>query len=215
MEGFLNSFKPILQKYKIEMFLIATSLIIAVISLFIYIRSSETLKASDQEINLEKTEPLNTKIFVDISGAVEKPDLYEVSVGARLKDILILAGGLSVDADRNYFARNFNLARLINDQEKIYVPFSWEIYSGIFRENQRTLDYTSPQMINEASLPETPDMVNVNTATLEELDRLPGIGKVTAEKIITNRPYSSIDDLLNRKIVNKNVFEQIKSMIVN
>jgi len=123
----------------------------------------------------------------------------------------------TTDADKNFFARNYNLARLVNDQEKIYVPATWEINSGIFIESQRTLDYILPAEVpvnSKMAQSETiSNKLNLNTATVEELDSLPGIGQATAQKIIQNRPYKSIDELLIKKAVKKNIYENIKDLI--
>jgi len=148
---------------------------------------------------------------------VEKPGVYEVSSSARLQDALNFANGLTEEADKVFFSRNFNRARLLSDQEKIYIPFSWEISTGIFVENTRTLDYSNPVVpVNNSAITNTnqsPVIINLNTASPEELDTLPGIGAITVNKIINNRPYATIEDLLNKKIVNKGVFENIKGLI--
>ncbi|OGY23252.1 MAG: hypothetical protein A2172_02675 [Candidatus Woykebacteria bacterium RBG_13_40_15] len=60
---------------------------------------------------------------------------------------------------------------------------------------------------------EISDKININTATEKELDSLPGIGPVRAEKIIENRPYESIEDLLNKKVLGEATFENIKDKI--
>ena len=56
-------------------------------------------------------------------------------------------------------------------------------------------------------------LININTASFEELDTLPGVGKVIGQKIINNRPYSSIEELQTKKIVNKSTYEKIKDLI--
>jgi competence protein ComEA len=55
--------------------------------------------------------------------------------------------------------------------------------------------------------------VNINQATEEELDALPGVGPVTAQKIISNRPYQSVDDLVSKKAVGQSVFSKIKDQV--
>ncbi len=61
---------------------------------------------------------------------------------------------------------------------------------------------------------EAPETIDINSATIWELDELPGIGRITAQKIIDGRPYSSISALLEQKIVTKTTFEKIKASIV-
>ncbi len=200
-----------------EFFLILSALVITLVSLTIFLKTVKEPDEDDVFITKEETKtPLSQKIFIDISGAVEKPGVYEVTAGARLKDVLILAEGLSAEAERGFFSRNFNLARILTDQEKIYIPSTEEIASGIFMENQRVLNYNQPKIPDFDQLtPQTSveQKISINTASQEELDTLPGIGKVTAEKIIKNRPYSSIEELLTKKIVGKSVYDKIKDKI--
>ncbi len=199
-----------LKKYKIEAVLIIISLFIAAVSLFMF--TNITQEDIDSEILFE--EPVSGKIFVDISGAVNKPGVYELRNGSRLKDAVTMAKGLTDEAGKDFFARNYNLAKILTDQEKIYIPFAWELEQGIFFENSRALNYTQPQVLPAEEAQNQPrGLININTATAEELDTLSGIGKVTAEKIIKNRPYQSIDELLTKKVIGKNVFENIKGSL--
>jgi len=221
MHGFFASFKPILKrlkKYRIEVFLLSTATIITIITFGIYLASRSTPTEDHSEIQSDTETPItHQNIMIDIAGAVEKPGVYEVSSSARLQDALNFANGLTEEADKVFFSRNFNRARLLSDQEKIYIPFSWEISTGIFVENTRTLDYSNPVIpVNNSAITNTnqsPVIINLNTASPEELDTLPGIGAITVNKIINNRPYATIEDLLNKKIVNKGVFENIKGLI--
>ena len=228
MKNFIKSFSPLfkrlkLKKYLLEIFLVTTALIITVAALVIYAKNNQKVK-EEIEINppsLRQDFGGQGKIFVDVSGAVKKPNLYQVDFGARIKEIIDRAGGLSDDADVIFFNRNFNLARILSDQEKIYVPSISEINNGIFIQNQLLIDYKTP--INNQSLntdnqsPSTNNqsLININDATVEELDQLPGIGAVTAQKIIQNRPYKTTSELSTRKIINKGVWEKIKELIVN
>ena len=208
MHGLFESLKPLWDKYKIEVLLILTALIIAFISGFIFIANQSSPEEQIPILNPVKSTILTeNKIVIDLSGAVENPNVYEISSGARLKDVLILAGGLSAAADRQFFARNFNLARILRDQEKFYVPTSEETQTGEAQEN--SLAYPTPASDTLGAS----EKININTASLDQLDTLTGIGKITAQKIIQNRPYESIDELLNKKIVGKSVFEKIENSI--
>jgi competence protein ComEA len=156
------------------------------------------------------------KIAVEISGAVIHPNVYTVSEGARMNDILKLAGGLSPEADSFYVARNFNMAKYVGDQEKIYIPYSWDIYNGTFSEEKRILEYLTPMGSSDIAPiadGESIESLSINSATLDELDSLPGIGPTTAQKIIDSRPYTTIEELLSKKILKSNVYEQIKNTI--
>lgn len=222
LSGFFKSFTPLLKKLKkyfLEIILLTVALIITIAALAVYAKNNQENTNQEISTNNQPEQILSGKIFVDVSGAVKKPNIYQIDFGARLKDVVDSAGGLSDEADTVFFNRNFNLARIVIDQEKIYIPSMVEINNGVFMENPRTLDYTLPRQnpdvpagTTEGSQ-ESVAIINLNFATIEEFDQLPGIGQITANKIITNRPYSTIDELLTKKIVNKSVYEKIKGLI--
>lgn len=210
MEKNIKKIRKKIKKYLIEIIILTIALIIAVISLTIFLKSQED---SSSSIIFQKTEnQSSTKIYVDVSGSVNKPDLYEATNNTRLKELIQKAGGLSDNADKDFFNRNFNLARIVVDQEKIYIPSVWEVQNGYFTENPQTLNYLYPLVNNQKSLTND-SLININSASIEELDALPGIGKITAQKIIDNRPFKALEELIDKKIVNKSVFENIKNLI--
>ncbi len=143
-------------------------------------------------------------IVVDIGGAVDKPGVYTFESDARVQDVLIRAGGLAEDADRGQVAKGLNLASKLVDGSKIYIPFQGEALVA------QGSGGDSGGVILGA---EAEGQININTASESELDSLPGIGEVTTEKIISNRPYSAIEELVDKKIVGKKVFEDIKGKI--
>lgn len=208
------------RKYKTESILITLSIIITVISLLIFTLSSNKntnkIVIEDHSQSIKEPTTIENKevITVDISGAVNNPGVYQFKKDSRINDAIKKAGGLAYNADNFYFYRNFNLAAYIFDQEKIYVPYHWEISSEIFVENSKILNYltTLPQ-IKDTVIEKNNTKTNINNATIDELDGLSGIGTITAQKIIQNRPYSSIEELESKKIVNKSVFENIKAQI--
>ena len=116
-----------------------------------------------------------------------------------LDDAIKKAGGFAQDADREYIAKNINLASVVKDGQKIYIPKVGETVSD---SNGNALSSNSKSTL-----------VNINTATESELDSLPGIGPVRAGKIIANRPYASINDLLTKKVLGEATFEKIKDQI--
>jgi len=183
---------------------------------------NDTVSINNSQPTTENQSP--TTLSVEVSGAVVEQDVYEVSPGTRLKDMIDLAGGLSDEADKRYVARNYNLAKYVGDQEKIYIPYIWDIVNGTFVEQKRILEYLQPLYLqssqnNQSSLastkPQTETVLtlSINTASLEELDTLPGIGPVTGQKIIENRPYISVDELLSKKVVNQSTYDKIKNNI--
>lgn len=137
---------------------------------------------------------------IDVSGAVVHPGVYALPQDARVQDALIAAGGMSSTADRGLVARQINLAAKLTDGAKIYIPHVGEIAAAGNSTGQSVLGTQVSQ-------------ININTATESELDNLPGIGHTTAQKIISLRPFSSINDLLTKKAVTKSTFDKIKSLV--
>ena len=139
-------------------------------------------------------------ISVDVSGAVNKPGVYQLNGDARIEDAIKMAGGFSQESNREYISKYLNMAQKLSDGSKVYVPTTGEQVSG-------------PQggAVAGSSIQ---GKVNINTATQAEIEALSGIGPVTASKIISDRPYQQIEDLLNKKVVGKSVFEKIKDSLV-
>ena len=107
-------------------------------------------------------------------------------------------------ADKNWIAKNINQAQKLIDGVKIYIPQKTETNQELTQNNSLNALKTSSNLTQ---------LININTATAMVLDQLPGIGEVTTQKIVDHRPYKSIDELLNNKVVNKSVFEKIKDKI--
>jgi len=214
------------RKYVIEICLISIAAIITIISIMQQIHNQITpLEAAVEPIKqpISIAPPLNKSVFVDVSGAVYNPGVYEASAGARIGDLVEMAGGISYEADRYFVARNFNMARFVGDQDKIYIPFMFDIALGTFTEQKRVLEYLQPLGEDASEVLEVPKTDSTNTqsqftlslnkASAEELETLTGIGPVTAQKIIENRPYITLEDLLNKKVMNQSTYDKIKSHI--
>jgi competence protein ComEA len=201
----------------IQVVFVVISALVCLISIFLFLESynQSGTKISNQNPNVQRRTILNSekeskKIIVDISGSVKNPDSYEVSAGARLKDVLLLSGGLSDKADKTFFNRNFNLAQLVVDQEKIYIPSVIEVTEGEFVDKKKLIDTARSAQIS----PSLEAKVNINTATADILNSLPGVGDSTAQKIIDNRPYAQLEDLLNKNVLKKAALEKIQNLII-
>ncbi len=140
-------------------------------------------------------------ISVDVSGAVNKPGVYKLTEGNIIQDAIAAAGGFAETANKEYISKYLNMAQKLSDGSKVYVPTEGEAMTTI-------------QSTGVVAGLSTQAKVNINTATQPELEALAGIGPVTASKIISDRPYQTIDDLTAKKIVSKAVFEKIKDQIV-
>ena len=216
MQNLLRQTLAILSKYKIESILIVASILIAITSFVIFLKSSQPESNKPSFKLNQNSSRTKTQLVAEVSGAVKKPGVYELFSGARIKDLIARAGGLSDSADQKFFSRNFNLARYLLDQEKVYVPSIDEVANGVFVETQKTIDFSQPQAMNfqqQAINPIDSNLININAASLDQLDSLSGVGKTTAQKIIDGRPYQSVEDLINKKIVKQNIFDQIKDQL--
>lgn len=211
-EGMGDHIKGFIEQFRSELVLISIAVVIllASISFFSYIeRNKQKNEITIVENAADKVpSPTQATQFVHIAGAVEKPNVYEMPENSRLRDVLEKANGLSGKADREYFERNFNLAELLVDGQKIYIPSKEEVEEGIVAEN------TTPRESRLLGVSQKNGGININSATQSELESLAGVGVKTAEKIIQNRPYISIDELLQKKVVGKATYEKIRNAIV-
>lgn len=209
-------YAPVLRQY---MFPIGLGLIGIVLLLYGLIASLNHKNASDilaegisdKAISEEKSILKMPGIILDVEGAVMNPGVYELKKNARLQDALIAAGGLSDKADREKVAKGLNLASKVVDGGKIYIPFVGESSSvaiGGSTSLAQAGDSTDQSVMGDQT-----GLININSATEQQLDSLPGVGIVTAGKIINNRPYARIEDLLSKKAVGQSVFGKIKDKI--
>ena len=153
---------------------------------------------------VEKTEVSTTQetvIFVDIKGAVKNPGVYQMKVGDRVKDALEAAGGLTEEAD----SQKVNLAKRLEDQMVIVVP----------KVGEEAEEIPAGETRNEAT---KEGKVNINTATVEELKTLKGVGEKKAEAIIEyrkkNGSFQTKEDLMKVRGIGKKLFESFQERIV-
>lgn len=199
----LDKYYPIFKRHWLPLALGFLGLIFLGYGLIALVGSSNSSKeiifepGSDSNLSSESTSIQDKvgDIVVDVEGAVLKPGVYHMASDSRFSDALIVAGGLSGSADRDWLAKNLNLAVKLVDGAKIYIPRVGEP------------DTESIKGV------EAEDKININSASEQALDSLPGIGPTTAAKIINGRPYTSIEDLLSKKIVGSKVFGEIREKI--
>lgn len=142
--------------------------------------------------------PVLTQIKVDVSGAVNNPQVLRLSSDSRMEDAIKAAGGFSDQANANLIAKTLNLSAKVIDGQKIYIPLKGEsVVLGVA---------TVGSGLSAGS-------IGINSSSLDELDKLPGIGPVSAQKIVDGRPFSDPSDLVNKKIVSKATFMKIKDLI--
>ncbi len=173
--------------------------------------SDITFETSEGHVkNQTKKDTENGNIVVDVSGGVLAPGVYRLSDNARVEDALHAAGGFSSDADLDWTQHSLNLAAKVTDGMKIYIPRIGEEMQSVTESNSAAAGGGTTMGVAGVS---TNGMVSINSASSSELEALPGIGPVTAGKIIDNRPYGSIDELLSKKAVGKSVYEKIKELV--
>jgi len=155
----------------------------------------------------ESSQTTTNQIMVHVAGAVQKPGLYQLSAKARINDALSAAGGLSQDANREWFATNINLAQKVSDGVKLYIPFAGEagVTTGLKIDS------------NQVGLDSSAGLVNINTASATELESLPKIGPVTAQRIIeyreTHGAFQSVDDLVNVTGISPKTLEVLRNEV--
>src|SRR3989344_1802896 len=128
---------------------------------------------------IEASGEVASKVKVDIEGAVEKPGIYELDNGSRIGDVIEKAG-LGAEADTKWIETYLNRAEVVKDGMKIYIPSKSEILNP------------KSEILNKSQIQNS--KIDVNTASQVELEELPGIGPVTAKKIIDGRPYGRIEE---------------------
>lgn len=184
--------EAILKNYKIPILLGGVSVFAIVLSIVLLVKSTQT--TTPIQFSSDTTEASSAAVLtVDIEGAVVHPGVYTLPGGARVEDAITAAGGLESDADEELFAKTMNRAMKLVDGGKIYVPF-----------------FSSASL---STLGTVGNLISVNTASQSELESLPGIGPVTAQKIIANRPYQTLDELVAKKAVGTALFEKIKDQL--
>lgn len=149
----------------------------------------------------EAKEDNRQRLVVDVGGAVAAPGVYELWEGARVEEAIASAGGWSGDVDTDWVDRYLNRSRKLMDGEKIYIP------------RITSTQIPNPNSQANSNIQIQNSKININTAGTGELDTLPGIGPVTAGKIIAGRPYSTTEELVTKKVVTNKVWEQIKDLV--
>jgi competence protein ComEA len=184
---------------------IGIAILFTILSLYFLISyingGSGELKKNEKESifvdsNQEAIETKNKEIVVEIKGEVVKPDIYTADEDSIIEDIIKKAGGLTHKAD----ASKINRAELLKNHQLIVIP-------SIDDKNVAQANSTTDKQ----------GKININTATLEELDSLPGIGATRAKDIIAyreaNGSFKAIEDIKNIKGIGNAAFEKLKDKI--
>ena len=167
--------------------------LILVLSVFIVARGNSQPDEAMQVIPITITEP---EIFVDVTGAVNKPGVYTLTGKSRVIDAIKAAGDSAPGADLS----TINLARVLNDGEQIYVDSTVVNRNGV-----------------RVSKAVRSGPININRATARQLDALDGVGPVIAQRIVDyrkiNGSFLTIDDLQKVSGIGAAKFAQIKAKV--
>lgn len=198
MEGFLIKNQRLLVFLLIGLILIGFGVLLFKTNILTQSDSVEILQGTTEPQNISQ------EIVVEISGAVEKEGVYKMKMGDRIDDLLIVSGGLSVNADRDFVSKKINRAAKLFDGQKVYIYQKGELSAKELQGIKVDQD-----VLGDSSS----GLVNINTASLSELDKLSGIGPVYAQKIIDNRSYSTLEELVSKGVIGQSLFDKIKNDI--
>jgi competence protein ComEA len=152
---------------------------------------------------------LSVSIVVHVAGEVKNPGVYTLSNSARMIDAVLAAGGATARADLEVI----NLATPLMDSSQIYVPAKGAAERPVFARPQPGMNGVQ----STQSPSDSGGVVNINRASVTELDALPGVGPSTAQAIVdyrtTNGPFGSPEDLLNVKGIGPAKFEAMRKLV--
>jgi competence protein ComEA len=150
------------------------------------------------------------ELVVDVQGAVVRPGVLHLPAGSRIGDAIAAAGGFGPRVAADRVGRELNLAALLRDGDQVVVPSR--------DDSTQPSGAGGPSGAGASSRPGTAaGPIDLNRATVSELDALPGIGPVTANKIVAardERPFASVDELRSRKILGAATFDKLKDLLV-
>lgn len=166
----------------------------------------------ESESPIEEREILQAEeefLYVYVCGEVNSPGVYTLSKGSRVCDLFEVAGGLTENAATDYW----NQARLLVDGEMLYVPTIEEAETRQNRDKEVSLN--QPESSDTS---DTGGKINLNTASIDQLMQIPGIGEAKAKAILSYREehggFSSIEDVMNIEGIKEGVFSKMKEYIV-
>lgn len=205
-------------KIKENYYFILIFILLIVINDAIILSDFYSLKNNEVKIidntKLNETVKDDTKdLFVDIKGEVKKEGVYKVTSGMTVNDVIKLAGGLKKSA----FTKNINLSKRVFDEMVIIVYSKSSLNNNVNNnKNDALIKNEEKALISSSNSSSNLSLVNINTASIDELLTLSGIGNSKAEAIIKYREsnkFNTIDDIKNISGIGDSLFEKIKDYI--
>jgi len=164
----------------------------------------EEVDTAEETEQAEESESSQDIIFVDIGGAVASPGVYQVAKDTRLYEVIEMAGGLKENAD----ADSVNRASFVEDGQKIIIPV---------KGSEQGAASAAVQSTSSGEIPST-GLININTASRDELKTLTGVGDAIADRIIEYRSsnaFKSKEDIMSVKGIGESTYEKIKDRITS
>ena len=190
------------KQYHVPIILGLVSTLFIIVSITILIKSTQTstpIQFSSENEAAVAGLVHGGEITVDVSGGVTRPGVYSLPSESRVEDAIMAAGGLSAQADNERLAKVVNRAAKLSDGAKIYIPK--------VSDTPTSYNISNP---SDPSDPTYPSSVSINTASQSDLEALPGVGPVTAKKIIDSRPYTNLEELVAKKAMGQALFDKLK-----
>lgn len=198
-------------------YIVVAVLILVVVAIYLVItqKSSNVVVAEEVDSKVkEEIKDTSESVYVDIKGSVKKPGVYKVDKTSIVNDVIKLAGGFT----KNAYTKNINLSKHVSDEMVIYV-FSKKDFTTTTEKNE--VSFTTEVINYDNCITTTKeatksDIVNINTASKEELMSISGIGASKADLIIAYRlehKFSKIEDIMNVSGIGESLFEKIKKYI--
>lgn len=151
------------------------------------------------------------KIKVEIEGEIVNPGVYELENNKRIDDLINIAGGLTDNADKEFISKYINKSAKLSDEDKVYIPSKREVKESKINCKEIIIHNNTVDNNNNNS------KININTASLQELMTLDGIGEVYAKRIIeyrNNSKFSSIEEIKNVKGIGESRYKSMKNKII-
>lgn len=183
--------------------------VITVENIPLYEENIEEVKVGEVTAPKEEPIPEEKVICVHICGAVVSPGVYEIPQGSRVYEAVMAAGGYRDDADEDYV----NQALVLNDSDKLVIPTLADTEAMVIPSDGKVREFG----VGSGDSKTESGKVNINTAGVEELCTLSGIGEARAKVIISyrdsNGPFGSIEDIMNVSGIKQASFDRIKNDI--
>ncbi len=180
---------------RLSLIILGTGILFLGSSLVLLFTSASIHQAQAIESEFPQAERAETAFTVDISGSVKKPGVYQVLPHTTWGEVLEKAGGFEVNVDRQFINEKLNLAQVIESGEKLFIPAQGSSSDQLEKPTAQS------------------SLISVNFSSIGALDQLPGVGEKIAQKIIDNRPYGALPELVEKKVLSTSLFEKIKDQL--